>query len=264
LKDIFGVAKPIIGVVHLLPLPGSVRNQFPLSKILDRALEDATELVQGGIHGVIVENMGDLPFKLSKVEPHTVSAMAIIAHEISRKVQISVGINVLRNDAKAALAIAHSVGAKFIRVNIYSGIMLTSHGIAVGESEKILAYRKFLGANVRIFADILVKHALPLGEASIEFLARETVYRELADALIVSGVATGTEPNLEDLIQVKAAVPDAPVLIGSGARPENIALFLQHADGAIVGSFFRGGGIVSNPVRREKVIHFMKVVNEVS
>ncbi|MCI0527548.1 MAG: hypothetical protein L0Y56_08915, partial [Nitrospira sp.] len=108
MKEIFGVAKPVIGMVHLLPLPGSIRNRLPLSEIMDRALEDARELEEGGVHGAIVENMGDLPFRLSKVKPHTLSAMAIIAHEISRKIQIPLGINVLRNDAQAALAIAHS------------------------------------------------------------------------------------------------------------------------------------------------------------
>jgi len=263
LKEIFGVAKPIIGMIHLLPLPGSTRSQLSLPEILDRALKDAGELEEGGVHGAMVENMGDLPFKLSEVEPHTISAMTLIAHEISRRVRIPLGINVLRNDARAALAIAHSVGAKFIRVNIYSGVMITSHGIAVGQSERLLAYRNFLGANVKIFADIWVKHAIPLGNPTLEFLARETAYRELADALIVSGMATGTEPDLEDLVRVKKAVPDVPVLIGSGVNPENITTFLQHADGAIVGTFFRKDHRLSNPVEKERVIQLMKAMRPV-
>ncbi len=260
LTEIFGVPKPIIGMVHLLPLPGSIRGHCPLSEILDRAVKDAMELAEGGVHGIIVENIGDLPFRLSPVEPHTISAMTLIAHEISRRIQIPMGINVLRNDARAALAIAHTVGARFIRVNIYSGVMITSHGIAIGESERILAYRKFLGASVKIFADILVKHAFPLGDPSIEILAQETAYRELADALIVSGVVTGVEPSLSELIKVKRAVPDVPVLVGSGAKPENILPFLQYADGAIVGTFFHKGEILSNPVEKERVLQFMEVI----
>jgi len=262
LKSIFGVKKPVIGMIHLLPLPCSPMNNLNLTKITDIALNDAHALEDGGVDGLLVENYGDIPFNKAHVGPHTVSSMTVIAKEISDSVNIPIGINVLRNDAISAIAIAFAVGAKFIRVNVYTGAMITDQGIIEGEAYTIVRYRKNILPDVKIFADVNVKHATPIITEPIVQMAEDTAYRGLADALIITGRSTGKPPIIDNLIKVKKAVPDRPIFIGSGVDIDNIGEFLLHADGIIVGTSFKKEGITTNPVDRERVIGLMNVVNK--
>lgn len=262
LKSIFGVKRPVMGMIHLLPLPGSPMNNLNVSKIADIALKDAHALEDGGVEGLLIENYGDTPFNKARVDPHTVSSMTVIAKEISDSVNIPIGINVLRNDAISAIAIAFAVGAKFIRVNVYTGAMITDQGIIEGDAYTIARYRKNILPDVKIFADVNVKHAAPITTEPIVQMAEDTAYRGLADALIITGRSTGKPPIIDNLIKVKKAVPDRPIFIGSGVDIDNVGEFLLHADGIIVGTSFKKEGITTNPVDGERVIGFMNVVNK--
>ena len=228
--------KVIIGVVHLKPLPGEPLNKCSLEEVLEYALKDAKALENGGVDALIVENFGDKPF-LKRVEPHTVAFMTYIASEIKRDVSIPIGINVLRNDAKSALAIATAVRADFIRINVHVGVYVSPEGILEGRAHETLRYKKILKSDVKIFADVHVKHAYPLG-FDIEDIAIEAVERGLADALIVTGKRTGEETPINDIKRVKKVV-NTPVFAGSGVNISNVEKILKFADGAIVGTFFK-------------------------
>jgi len=108
---------------------------------------------------------------------------------------------------------------------------------------------------------VLVKHAVPIGDLGIEEAARDTFERGLADALIVSGVATGEPTGVEDLRKVKGTCPSAPLLVGSGARVSNAGDLLEHADGLIVASSLKVDGILSNPVDVERVRELRAVMD---
>jgi len=246
--EIFGEKKPLIGVIHLPSLPGSPSYQGePLETILERALQDLASLEEGGADAVILENFGDRPFaKLA--DKATVAQMAVIARELVRTAKIPVGVNVLRSDGVAALSIAFASGASFIRVNVFSGVALTDQGLIEGCAREVLALRRALGAKVAILADIHVKHAFHFGD--ISDAARDAA-RNGADALIVTGKATGLPPDPADLRSVKAA-SHLPVLVGSGITPENIANF-KDADGFIVGTWLKEKGEVEGPVDPERV-----------
>lgn len=248
----FQTDKSLIGMVHLLPLPGSPRFVGDFDSVIQRALEDAHALAEGGADGVIVENFGDAPFH-KYVQPHTVAAMAMVVKEVRHALSVPVGVNVLRNDAKAAMAIAATAGAKFIRVNVHSGAMVTDQGILEGRADETLRYRKMLGADVKIFADVFVKHAAPLGMQTLEQAAQDTATRGLADALIISGAGTGEVTDLDDVRRVKAAVPHVPIFVGSGVNADNIREILSIADGVIVGTSLKVDGKVENPVDVERV-----------
>lgn len=253
LGELFGVRKPIIGMVHLLPLPGSPKYDLSLDQILKRAIQDARSLEKGGADGLIVENLGDAPYLKTNVGPETISAMALVASEVIDAVKILVGVNVLRNDVKAALAIAHAAGGKFIRANVFTEAVLTDQGIIEASAPELLRYRRRLGADIKIFADVQGKHGTPLRPRPIEQSAMDAAYRGLADALIISGPRTGEGPDLDDLRRVKKAVPDKPVIVGSGASKRNIAKLFEHADGAIVGTSIKVSGNVQNPVDEGRV-----------
>ncbi len=252
-RELFGPGKVLIGVVHLLPLPGSPRWNGNLKSVLNRAKMEAGFLQDGGAHGVIVENFGDTPFKTGRVEPETVAAMTLAVEQVRSAVSLPVGINMLRNDAISALAVAVATGADFIRVNVHYGVMATDEGIVEGEAHETTRRRRSLNADVQILADVLVKHASPVGQTDIAHVAQETSRRALADGLIVSGPATGQPTNSFDVSVVRRAVPDGFVLVGSGINEQNVWRILEHADGAIVGTSLKGEGIVTNPVEPDRV-----------
>ena len=255
LQDLFGTAKAFIGVVHLPPLPGSPRWQGDMGQVLDWARRDAKILAAGGVHGLIVENYGDAPFEPGRVEAHTVAAMTLATQAVKQDVDLPVGINMLRNDPMSAIAVAVTTGAQFVRINIHYGVMAADEGIMEGKAHETLRYRRAMGGEdqVKIFADVLVKHAVPLGTADLSYLARETVERGLADVLIVSGSATGEEALPRDLDLIKSSVPQVPVLVGSGIDESNIGTFLSVGDGAIVGTSLKVDGKIDNPVDPDRV-----------
>ena len=172
---------------------------------------------------------------------------------VRASVSLPVGINMLRNDAISALAVAVATGAEFIRVNVHYGVMATDEGIVEGEAHETTRRRHALNADVRILADVLVKHAAPMGQTDIGLVAQETTRRALADGLIVSGPATGQPTNSFDVSAVRRAVPDGFVLVGSGITESNVTRILEHADGAIVGTSIKKEGIVSKPVDPDRV-----------
>ena len=255
LRELFGTTKAFIGVVHLPPLPGSPRWSGDMDSILEGARRDARSLAEGGVHGLIVENYGDVPYVPGTVGPHTVAAMVMAARAVREEVDLPIGINVLRNDPVSAIAIAVATGSRFVRINVHHGVMAADEGVIEGKAHETLRYRRALGAEdqVRIFADLLVKHATPVGTSDLTYLARETVERSMADLLIVSGDATGEEASLSDVEMVKRAAPDVSVLVGSGLNEGNAASYLKVADGAIVGTSLKVDGNVHNPVDSSRV-----------
>lgn len=224
-------------MVHLGPLPGAPLFRS-LDEVLELALHDAKAIVDGGCDGLVIENFGDRPFTRGRVEAETVAAMTRVVTELAREVRVPFGVNVLRNDALSALAVAAATGAAFIRVNIHTGAAMTDQGIIEGEAYATLRKRAALAPDVLLFADHLVKHATPLGEAS----AKDLRLRGLADALIVTGTETGAAADPGRLRELRTEV-DAPLLVGSGLTADNAAQFTD-ADGAIVGTSLKTDGRV--------------------
>jgi membrane complex biogenesis BtpA family protein len=180
--------------------------------------------------------------------------MSVVAAEIRRVLpEAPLGVNVLKNDARAALAVAAAVGAEFIRVNVHAGAVLADQGIVQSDAYGTLRDRRLLGVDVAIFADVGGKHAVPLAPVELEQTARDLVHRGLADALVVSGPATGQATPLAEVKRVRSAVPNVPLLIGSGVTAETAAELLSVADGLIVGTSVKRDGDVEQPVDRARV-----------
>jgi len=207
-----------------------------MDAVLERALADARALEDAGLDGVLVENFGDVPFHPGTVPPETVAAMARVTAAVVEEVGVPVGVNVLRNDARAALGIAVAAGARFLRANVHTGLMWTDQGAIEGTAADTLRTRAALGHPVAILADVLVKHATPPPGLEAADAARDAWHRGLADGLLVTGAATGRPTDDALLAQVREAVPDAPVWVASGVTVETVRATLAQADGAIVGT----------------------------
>jgi membrane complex biogenesis BtpA family protein len=221
--------------------------------VIERALADVRALADGGAAAIMIENFFDAPFAKVAVPPHTIAAMTRVAVAVRTATTLPLGVNVLRNDSLAAIAIAHICGAQFVRVNVWVGAAVTDQGIIEGAARAAVLYRRSLGADIAILADVFVKHAVQLGGGSIQDAARDAVYRGRADALIVSGTATGSSTSPDDVRLVREAVPGTPVLVGSGFRVETATALMAHADGAIVGTSLKQHGNAAEPVDAEKV-----------
>lgn len=245
--------KLLFGVLHLHPLPGSPRWQGDLEAVIKLAVNDARAYQRGGAHALFIENFGDVPFTKGSVGPETVAAMAAAGRAVREAVKLPIGFNVLRNDARAALALCAACKGSFIRVNVHTGAMLTDQGLIEGNAYETLRYRQQICPDALILADVHVKHAVPLGDCSIEDSARDTVERGLADAFIVSGVGTGLAAEVADVERVRRACPSAKILLGSGVSMANIRDFLPIADGFIVGTSLKAGGNVKEPVDPKRV-----------
>jgi uncharacterized protein len=260
LHQIFKTATPVIGVVHLLPLPTSPRWGGSLKAVIDRAEQEATALAAGGVNGIIIENFFDAPFTKQQVDPAVVSAMSLVVQRVKNLITLPIGINVLRNDAHSALAIAACTDAQFIRVNVLTGVMATDQGLIEGQAHEVLRYRRELGSDIKILADVLVKHARPLGSPNLTTAVRETIERGLADAVILSGWATGDPPSSEDLELAMNAAQGVPVFIGSGASWENIHTLIPFANGVIVSSSLKRHGQVEQSVDPIRVSRFVEAM----
>lgn len=255
------VRRPVIGMIHLPPLAGSPRYLGKLQSVIQRAASDAQSLVEGGVHGLMVENFYDTPFFKDNVGPETVAQMTRVAMEVRQAVgdDMPMGINVLRNDALAALAVAHAVGAQYIRVNILSGAMLTDQGIIEGRAAELMRFRKMLAVeHIAVWADVRVKHAAVLAVRSLRDEVEDLCRRAMADAVIVSGSGTGRRTADRDAGAAQEAAGSTPVLIGSGVSAEQLDALCPVADGFIIGSGFKREGDVQQPVDPERVRSFMR------
>ena len=252
--------KSLLGVVHLQPLPGSPRWRGGLEAVIKFAVNDARAYERGGAHALFIENFGDIPFTKGSVAPETIGAMAAAGRAVRQAVRLPIGFNVLRNDARAALALCAVCGGSFVRINVHTGAMLTDQGLIEGNAYETLRYRQRLCPQVRIFADVHVKHAVPLGNWTIEDAARDTVDRGLADALIVSGAGTGLSADLADVERVRRTVPTTKILLGSGVTLANIRDFRPVADGFIVASSLKPRGRLANPVDPKRVAALARAI----
>ncbi len=244
------VDPPVIGMVHLRALPGSPGWQGDLDAVGEAALRDAAALADGGVGALMVENYHDVPFFAGAVPAVTVAAMTRLAGAIvDAHPGLPVGVNVLRNDAAAALAVAAATGARFVRVNVLCGAVVADQGLIRSDAARVLRLRRELGLeSVGIMADLAVKHAAPLAPRPIAEEAADLRRRALADAIIVSGAATGAATDPARAAAVRAAEPDAPVLVGSGMTIENLDGFAGTVDGYIIGTSLQQPGPDGRPV----------------
>src|SRR5687768_13732115 len=168
LSQLFAAQRPLIGMVHLLPLPGAPRWGGSMDAVVERALADAAALEAVGLDGLLVENFLDVPFFPDSVPAETLGAVTVCVREVVRASHLPVGVNLLRNDAQGALCVAFATGARFIRVNVHTGLMATDQGLIPGRAHETLRLRSRLGADVAIFADVWVKHATPFPGSELE------------------------------------------------------------------------------------------------
>jgi hypothetical protein len=251
----------LIGMIHLDALPGAPRFSGSLQAVVERACRDATTLEQAGFDAVMIENFGDVPFFADNVPPVTLTSMTRVATEVAATIDIPFGVNVLRNDGLGALAVAAATGAAMIRVNVLSSMMYTDQGPIVGRAAELARLRQTVAPDVLVLADVFVKHASPPAGATIELAALDAWERSGADGLVISGSGTGAPIDVADLHAVATAVPDAPLVIGSGATTKTVQGLDRHASSFIVGSALKIDSDVARPIDAELARQFVQAAS---
>lgn len=265
IHDIFGRDKALIGMIHCPAFPGAPRYRGDgMDAIYDACMRDAERLVQGGMHGLIVENHGDIPFsKPEEIGPETPAFLSVVTDRVRRAFGLPVGINVLANAPLPALAIAVAGGADFIRVNQWANAYVANEGFMEGRAAQALRYRSLLRAeHVRVFTDAHVKHGSHaiVADRSIPELTRDLAFFD-SDCIIATGQRTGDSASMDEIDEIGGAT-HLPLLVGSGVTADNVVAILGRTNGVIVASSLKEGGVWWNPVCPERVRRFVEAAQE--
>lgn len=254
IEELFATRKPLVGVIHVGALPGTPRSRSGVDELTETAVREAAAYREGGVDALMIENMHDVPYLRGSVGPEVVAALAVVGRAVKSESGLPTGVQILAGANLEAVAVAHAAGLDYVRVEAYTFAHVADEGIIESSAAELLRFRRKIGAErVRVWADVKKKHAshaitsdVSLGEtaAAVEFM--------LGDAVIVTGNSTGEPPRAEDVREAKSHCR-LPVLLGSGVTPENVSEFYDTADGFIVGSYFKEGGLWSNTVERTRV-----------
>ncbi len=253
----------LVGMVHVAALPGTPRHSASIDEIVERAARDAESLANAGFDAILIENMHDVPYLRRDVGPEIVAGMTAVGRAVRSAARPPLGVQILAGANRAALAVAQSIGADFIRAEGFSYASVSDEGLFdEADAGELLRYRKSIGADeIALFADVQKKHGSHAITADLDIaeLARGTAFCG-ADGIVVTGTTTGAPTAASDLESAKAAV-DIPVLAGSGGAPDNLASIFAHADGLIVGSWIKRDGDWRNDVDPDRAARLVEAAN---
>jgi membrane complex biogenesis BtpA family protein len=244
----------LVGMVHLLPLPGSPGWRGSMAELEDRALADARALRDGGADALLVENMGDLPYLRGRVDPETTAAAAVLARLAAKEAALPAGIQILAGANREALGIALAAGLSFVRAEAFAYGHVADEGWLQASAGELLRTRAALRSEAKVWADVRKKHSSHAVTADLDLgeIAKGTVFCG-ADALIVTGLSTGRPAELAHVRAVREAVPQTPVVVGSGVTPEQAPQLAPLCDAVVVGTWIKEGGDWRNPVEKARV-----------
>ncbi len=253
--------KPVIGMIHLLPLPGSAAyDGRGLGPVVERALADGRVLAEGGVDAILIQNTGDLP-AMGDGGPETIAHMTMIGTLLRQAIKTPLGVNILANGAETALAVAQAIGADFVRIKVYVGAVVGIGGVIQGAAQRVQDFLRRIGpTTIEIAADVYDRTSRPLVEIPLEEEAVYASFHGRAHALIVTGASVAD--SLERLQRVKAVIKDKPVYVGGGTTADNIAQFLAICDGVIVGNAVKSGPAFQGPVDSDRFKVYMESANQ--
>jgi membrane complex biogenesis BtpA family protein len=258
-----GRPRPVLlAMIHVQALPGTPRSRLTIAEIAAHAVNEARLLTEQGVDAIVLENMHDTPYLRQQVGPEIVAAMTAVATAVRAETKLPLGVQVLAGANDAALAVAQAAGCQFIRAENFVFAHVADEGLMpAADAGPLLRYRRLIGADeIAVLADVKKKHAAHALTADVS-LAETARAAEFfgADGVVVTGTATGEPTAAGDVLEVNRAV-DVPVLVGSGATPENLSPLVPHVDGFIVGSWLKKDGRWDNPPDPQRVEAMVRAI----
>ncbi len=253
--------KPVIGMIHLRPLPGAAAYRGGGSgPALEVALADGRLLDAAGVDAILIQNTGDLP-ATSDGGPETIANMAAIGTVLRRELKAPLGVNILANGTESALAVAAAIGAMFVRIKVYVGAVVGIGGLIQGSAQRAQDFMGRIDArHIEVAADVYDRTSRPLGDMPIEDVAHYASFHGSASALVVTGGSV--DESLDRLRRVKATVKSLPVYAGGGTTQDNVHQFLAVCDGVIVGNAVKTGPEFQGCVDRDRLMAYMDAVHK--
>ena len=251
--------KPIIGMIHLRPLPGSAAyDGRGIGPVLERAMDDGRMLERGGVDAILLQNTGDLP-AMGDGGPETIAHMAAIGTHLRRELKTPFGVNILANGTESALAVAHAIDATFVRIKVYVGAVVGIGGVIQGAAQRAQDFiRRIDATHIEIAADVYDRTSRPLVDMPLEEAAHYAAFHGRAQALVVTG--SSVEDSLERLRRVKAVVRTASIYVGGSTTKDNVGQFLAVCDGVIVGNAVKTGTEFQGQVDWDRLQVYMQAV----
>ncbi len=256
-QSVFGVAKPVIAMVHLGALPGAplYDAEAGLEGIVEAARADLDALQDAGVDAVMFGNENDRPYEL-QVDTASTATMAYVIGRLAASIHVPFGVNVLW-DPQATMALAAATGAQFAR-EIFTGLYASDMGLWAPDAGKAMRTRNRLGrGDLLTLYNVSAEFAGSLDPRPLADRARSAVFSSLPDAVLVSGQITGEAARMEDLEAVKAALPETPVLANTGVKHDTVADVFAIADGCVIGSALKRDGDTWQPVDPDRARDFM-------
>ena len=261
-EDLFKTRKPLVGVIHVGALPGTPASKSGVEELAAEAAREAALYRDCGVDGIGIENMHDVPYLRGGVGPEVVAAMAVVGRAVREEAGLPTGVQILAGANVAAMAVAHAAGLDFVRAEGYAFAHIADEGWIDSGAAELLRYRRHIGAGrVQVWADVKKKHSSHAVTSDVSLAATaEAVEFMRADAVVITGAATGEPPRSDDVREARRACR-LPVVLGSGVDARNIADFFPYADAFIIGSYFKVDGHWANPVDARRVEKLMEIVN---
>ncbi|MGW4096054.1 MULTISPECIES: BtpA/SgcQ family protein [unclassified Mycobacterium] len=262
LDDVFAVRKPVIAMLHLAALPGDpgFDSAAGIRAVVDRARGELAALQEGGVDGVMFSNEFSLPY-LTKTEPITAITMARVIGELLPDISGPYGVNVLW-DGRASIDLAVATGAQWVR-EIFTGVYASDFGLWNTNVGEVARHRHRIGGDgVKLLFNIVPESAVYLAERDLASVTATTVFATKPDGICVSGLTAGASTDTQALQVVKDNAGAVPVFVNTGVRAHNAADQLSIADGAVVGTYFKEGGIFENRAVASRAAELMTAVKE--
>lgn len=256
MDNTFFKKKMVIGMVHLLPLPGNAAYRGDKEEIERCAIADAHALIEGGVDAIMVENFNDWPQYSTEIPLQAYSVMLDIVTKIKSFCKLPLGVNIEMNAYEQEWAMAYAVGADFTRLEAFVDNRAGSFGFIEACSTPMAKMMQDFPSKTMLFTDVHTAETYGCPDVAICEAAQNAKGHE-SSAVILTENDKSKRVTLEDVKAVREAVGDFPIIIGAGVKPNNVLEYLEVADAVIVGRGFKEGDHVSLPLVKE----FMDIVH---
>ena len=139
-RQVFGVGKPVIAMVHFGALPGSplYDAERGIDGLIDGVSRDIDALQKAGFDALMFGNENDRPYEFA-VDTASTATMAYVIGRVRERIKLPFGVNVLW-DPMSSIALAAATGAAFVR-EIFTGTYASDMGPWTPDAGKAMRYR---------------------------------------------------------------------------------------------------------------------------
>lgn len=233
-RDVFGINKPVMAMVHLKGYSGEDKRR--------RWEREIGIYYRNDVDAVIVEDyFGSVPYVLQ--------ALGFLRDAYPDRIY---GVNIL-DEPEMSMRAALEYSAAFIQVDSVCGHLPKDADIPYGKMMTELKNNRVL-----IMGGVRFKYQPVLSCRSLK--EDLELSKERCGAVVVTGEATGVSTDEDKIREFRSILGDFPLIVGAGLNDKNASSQLTVADGGIIGSWLKDGHTATGEVNEGYVRSFMDIV----